>query len=393
MAKKIGCVIAYKKNHTNYGTSLQGYAMLKKIQQLGYDVEVINYIKHLSLVQKMAYVVNMIRCGELKTFLVRRKAYKLTKRLPEYGANINKRILSVETYKKKKLLPLFKDYIGFQAVSEGSKNYDTVIVGSDQVWSPLSLPNKFFNLLFVDDSVRKVAYASSFGVSVIPSFQQKATGAYLDRFYKIGVREQKGKEIVDSLSHQIAQVVADPTLLLSRKEWSEEIDTTPNYDVNTDVPYIFCYFLGTNQEARCAANKLKIKTGYKIITIRHMDEYVPKDEAFGDEAPYNVDPNDFVRLISKAAYVCTDSFHCTVFSIIFHRQFMTFYRFAQGAVTGRNSRIDSLFNVLGISKSHIYTEGDIVAQINSEIDWNIIDENLHHLRIESTSFLKNALKL
>ena len=87
----------------------------------------------------------------------------------------------------------------------------------------MSLPNKFFNLLFVDDRVRKVAYASSFGVSEIPSFQRKATGAYLNRFYKIGVREQRGKEIVEELSHQKATVVVDPTMLLSRKEWEVEI--------------------------------------------------------------------------------------------------------------------------------------------------------------------------
>lgn len=165
---------------------------------------------------------------------------------------------------------------------KGSLNYAAVVVGSDQVWTPMSLPNKFFNLLFVSDSVRKVAYASSFGVSEIPSFQRKATGAYLDRFYKIGVREQRGKEIVEELSHQKATVVADPTMLLSREEWEQEI---ADAHTTTEELYIFCYFLGTNQEARKAAKELKEKTGYKIITIRHMDEYVPEDELFGDEAP------------------------------------------------------------------------------------------------------------
>lgn len=388
--KKIGCVIAYTKGHNNYGTSLQGYAMLKKIQQLGYEVEVIDYVKRLSLTQKIKFVLNAIRVGEGKEIVARLTAKNVLKKYPQYAANIAKRTQAVDGYKEKKLLPLFHTYIGYDALHKGSLNYDAVVVGSDQVWTPMSLPNRFFNLLFVDDKVRKIAYASSFGVSEIPDFQKRATGDYLNRFYKIGVREQRGKEIVDSLSKNTAQVVADPTLLLTREEWKEEIKDARPHETG---PYIFCYFLGTNQQARKAAVELKEKTGYKIITIRHMDEYVPEDEHFGDEAPYLVDPNDFVKYISEAAYVCTDSFHCSVFSIIFHRRFMTFYRFASNSRTGRNSRIDSLFNVLGINREHIYSHENVMDNINAPIDWLTVDNNLNHLRSESIKFLNDSLKL
>ena len=328
----IGCVIAYRKGHTNYGTSLVGYALIKKLQTLGYDVEVINYVKQLSFVDKVKWIINAFRCDGGKIVMDRIKGKNDLKKLPEYAANIKIRTKAVEDYKKRKFIPIFKDYRGYVALHEGSKNYDAVVVGSDQVWTPLSLPTKFFNLLFVDDKVRKVAYASSFGVSEIPAFQRKATGGYLDRFYRIGVREVKGKEIVDTLSHQKATVVADPTMLLSPEEWMEEIKDSK---VKETEPYIFCYFLGTNMEAREAARQLKAATGYKIITLRHMDEYVPSDEQFGDEAPYSVDPNDFLKYISGAAYVLTDSFHCSAFSIQFKRKFMTFYRFKSSSKGSR----------------------------------------------------------
>ena len=383
--KKIGCVIAYTKGHNNYGTSLQGYAMLKKIQQLGHEVEVIQYTKRLSAWQKIKFVVNALRAGEWKNIKHRLTSKQVLKKYPAYAAGIAERTKAVDVYKQKKLIPLFHEYIGYDALHKGSLNYDAVVVGSDQVWTPMSLPNKFFNLLFVDDRVRKVAYASSFGVSEIPSFQRKATGAYLDRFYKIGVREQRGKEIVEELSQQKATVVADPTMLLSRGEWEAEI---ADAHAATDEPYIFCYFLGTNQQARKAAKELKGKTGYKIITIRHMDEYVPEDEQFGDEAPYSVDPNDFVKYISRAAYICTDSFHCTVFSILFHRQFMTFYRFAEGSKTGRNSRITSLFALFGLQE-RLY-KGDI-NKITNPIDYNSVDDKLSGLRKYSIAFLDECL--
>ena len=383
MIKKIGCVIAYKKNHTNYGTSLVGYSLLRKLQQMEYDIEVINYVKRPSLKEKVVIALNQLRVQGIKKFI---GEYSPKPTNVNYIDGIKNRTKHVEDYKARKLEPLFHNYVGYKALCEGSNNYDAVVVGSDQVWLPHGLKTKFFNLLFVDDCVRKVSYASSFGVSEIPGFQQKETAAYLDRFYAISVREQKGKEIVESLSRNKADVVADPTLLLNSMEWAEEVKDS---HVHKSEPYIFCYFLFLNLEARKAANKLKSSTGYKIVTLRHMDEFVEEDEQFGDEAPYDVDPNDFVKYISEAEYVCTDSFHCTAFSIQFHRRFMTFYRFAVGAKGGRNSRIDSLFNVLSVPREHIY-QGDIM-KIDTPVDWENVDARLNDFRRFSLDYLTKAL--
>lgn len=381
MSKKIGCAIAYRKGQNNYGTSLQGYAMIKKIQQLGYDVEIINYIKQFTLLDKIKWVINSYRCGLGRNIKVKKQSLPV-----DYVRNIGIRTAAVDAYKEKKLLPLFHDYRGYEALSNGSKNYDVVVVGSDQVWIPTGLPTKFYNLLFVDDNVRKVAYASSFGVQEIPDFQKKATGAYLDRFYKIGVREKRGKEIVDVLSHQTAQVVADPTLLLSREEWEEEIASSV---INDKEPYMFCYLISENEDARAKATELANQKGLKIICIRHLEKYRAVDDTYGDEAPYNVGPNEFVKYIRNAEYVVTDSFHCTVFSHIFHKNFLTFYRSSAGK-NARNSRIDSLISVLGSSKNKLYAVGGMKG-IDAEVNWNTVDESLSKLRESSMNFLKEAL--
>lgn len=142
-------------------------------------------------------------------------------------------------------------------------------------------------------------------------------------------------------------------------------------------------FLGTNQEAREAVNNLRDQTGYKVVAIRHMDEFVPSDDVFGDEAPYNVSPNDFIKYISEASYICTDSFHCTVFSIIFQRKFLTFYRFKKHSLTSRNSRIDSLLEYFDLS-DRLYN-GDICS-IKNNIDYNDVNRKLSILREESIIF-------
>lgn len=385
--KRIGCVIAFRENHNNYGTSLQGYATIKKLQDLGYECEIINYIKKLPLSQKINYITNAIRAGELKS-LYRQLTYKIILNThPRYRESLAIRTKAVNLYKENKLKPFFRDYVGYDAVRQGTENYDAILVGSDQVWTPMSLPNKFFNLLFVKDSIRKISYASSFGVSKIPKFQHEATGNYLNRFRYISVREERAKEIVEELSEKTATLVADPTMLLTKEEWENEIENS--HAVVTE-PYIFCYFLGCNPVARDAVNELKRKTGLKVICIRHMDEYVSSDEHFGDFAPYNVDPNDFIKYIRHAKFVCTDSFHCSVFSIIFHRQFMTFYRFAQNAVTGRNSRITSLFKTLHIPEGHIYSGN--INDISLPINYDEVDKRVEHLRNYSIEYLKNALQ-
>lgn len=380
---KIGYVLAYTKGQNNYGTSLQGYALLRKLRELGHDVEIIHYIKQLSFLEKVRWVMNSYKCGLGVNPLKR----LISPNYPQqYVNDIRIRTKAVDNYKQDKLISSFVDYRGYKHLHEGARNYDVVVVGSDQVWTPLGLPTKYYNLLFVPDSVRKVAYASSFGVQQIPSFQKKATGAFLNRFYAIGVREQRAKELVDSLSNKTAQVVADPTLLLGREEWEEEIRCARPKE---SAPYMFCYLISENNEARSKATELAKKKGLKIICIRHLEKYRPIDETYGDEAPYDVDPNDFIMYIKDAAYVVTDSFHCTVFSIIFHKQFLTFYRSAAGK-NARNSRIDSLFNVLGVNQAHIYTNGGLDG-IDAPVDWNSIDDNLSKLRAESIKFLQNAL--
>jgi len=385
--KKIGCVIAYNEGHNNYGTSLQGYAHLKKIQELGYKCEVIRYRKYLSLFQRCWQIIQMFRIGAFqgKVSVIKEK---IDKRLYSgYAKNMQIRTIAVNRYKEEKLKPLFKEYNGFENLRKGSLNYSAVIVGSDQVWTPISLYNKYYNLLFVDDSVPKISYASSFGVSEIPDIQKEQTAAYLNRFAKIGVRELAGKTIVETISQNKAEVVCDPTLLLTSEEWAEEIAQST---VDTTEPYIFCYFLGTNPDMRQAADKLKQKTGLKIIAIRHLDEYLSSDEQFGDEAPYDVSPNDFVKYISKAQYVCTDSFHCTIFSILFHRRFMSFYRFKSSSKNSRNSRIDSLFALTGLQE-RLFT-GDI-NQMEKDINYSEVDEKLNVFRKDSLQFLRKSLEL
>lgn len=384
--KKIGLVLAYSEGHNNYGTSLQGYATIKKIKELGYNVEVIRYNKHLSFFEKIMLVIYMLRTKSTKTS-VRAVIEKINKKLHKsYACSIQIRTEAVDKYKENFIKPYFVCYDGFEHLCEGAKKYDSVLVGSDQVWTPMSLYGKYYNLLFVPNSVKKISYASSFGVSKIPKFQEKQTADFLRKINYLSVREQKAKEIIETMGIK-SEIVVDPTMLFTGEEWKMELFGCSRV---CREKYIFCYFLGTNIECRIAANMLSENTGLKILTIRHMDEYVKSDEFFGEYAPYDVSPNDFLNCILNAEYVLTDSFHCSVFSILFKKQFMVFYRFSKNDINSRNSRIDSLLNQTGL-KSHLF-DGNNLTNIYNSVAWEEVDKKIDVLRASSVDFLIKALK-
>ena len=153
--------------------------------------------------------------------------------------------------------------------------------------------------------------------------------------------------------------------------------------------YIFCYFLGNNPEQRKEAIKLSNETGLKIVTLRHMDEFIKSDEEFGDYAPYDIGPAEFVNLIRHASFVCTDSFHGSVFSIINHKQFISFNRYGNNSKNSRNSRLDSLFNQIGIDRRF---KGNIVQDMFQNIEYDKVELKLQELRFYAENYLINALR-
>lgn len=386
--RKVGGVVIMHHNHNNYGTSLQGFATVKTIQNLGYPFRIIRYQKKRTIVELMETLPGLIKSGAVKEakFRLCKKLFRNTH--PVYARNISERTESVNRFKKKYFDSISDYYTGYDELCKGAKEYDVIFVGSDQVWGPLSLYSRFYNLLFVDKTIPQFSYASSFGVSNIFEWQKEGTKEFLDKLDVIGVREVHGKTIVDSLSKNKAKVVVDPTMLLTKQDW-EEVISNSNLEINE--PYILSYMLGPRRDVRQEIMNLGKRMGLKVVSFRHMDWYEPADEGFGDIPVYNADPLDFIKLLSRAKYVCTDSFHGTVFSILFHRKFITFYRQLPTSSKSTHSRIDSLLDILGLS-GRLFDEC-AYDQIVKDINYAKVDNKLRDLREDSLEFLKGALEI
>ncbi len=382
--KKTGLCVRYDCD--NFGSMLQILATQKAINQVGWDYEIIRYDKRTPLF----YLANMTRLfnpyfmkGKLATF----NKYKELKKYPEVQEGNAARKKCIARYREKYIGPYSLVYKGFSNLQKGTKNYDAVVVGSDQLWTPAGIKSKFYNLLFVPDQIKKVSFATSFGVAEIPSSQKGLTTYYLERIDNISVREIRGAEIVKELTGRDATVALDPTLLFTGSEWE---DFFPVQQV-IDAPYILAYFLGNNEEHRDAIDHLKKASGLKVVTIPFMDVFVERDLSFGDERLFEIGPVEFLNLIRGAEYICTDSFHGSVFSILNHKQFITFNRTDSNDKQSRNSRIDSLFGLLGLEKRRYYSGMKLKEALDEPIDYSVIDQRLAELRKETISFLDNSL--
>lgn len=385
MKYTIGCVLAVRRHdHNNYGTSLQAYATIRVLQDAGYDVRIIRYNKHRGLIATVLALPEYLRAGG-KTELLLRINRKLVSRFNHKFKTNNKiRNQAVEAFKEEIFEPLVDYYDGYPALKEGSKKYDICLVGSDQLWHPMGYASGFYNLKFVDENVPKLAYAASFGVSNIPEYQCEGTKDYLERFDWISVRETAGKKIVETLSNKKADFVCDPTMLLSKKQWQQFAEQSKK---RIQKPYIFCYFLGKRPEIREEAAKLSKHTGLEIVFMRHVDEFIAMDDGFGNIAPYDVSPIDFVNLLEHAEYVLTDSFHGTIFSIMLECKFITFYRVQPNNTNSTHSRIDSLLNKFNLQERLFKFNRDIVEQAQADIDFSFTRKVYEEFQTSSKELL------
>lgn len=380
---KVGLSVCYDTK--NFGSQLQVLATIKKIEELGYETEIIRYKKKITPAFVVQQVPRLFNSYFITNKIKAIRKNREIKKHPDIYALVKTRNARFDRFVKEHFTNLSKLYAGWENLTEGAKkNYDTFLCGSDQLWLPSNLESHFYTLEFAPDNKPKVAYATSFGVSQIPNRQKKATTKYLNRFQHLSTRELAGQKIIQELTGKKASVVCDPTLLFDAKGWAQML---PERKV-VEEPYVFCYFLGTNEEHRKAADEFKRKTGLKLVTCPYLDNFVETDRQFGDIQMFDMDAADFVNLIRHAEYILTDSFHGSVFSILHHKKFMTFNRFTAGA-NSRNSRIDSLCTLLGLSGRRF--NGDVM-DVEKDVDYLVVEERLSKLRADSIEYLETALK-
>ncbi|MFI3326553.1 MAG: polysaccharide pyruvyl transferase family protein [Clostridia bacterium] len=387
--KKIGIVSCYFQH--NYGSMLQAYATKMALDKLGLENETIN-ISGFNKDIKKAKIKYFVKASLTSTILVSKigmakNVFKKKFSKNEYGVLSKIRNNRFDKFAEEKF-NLSEKYGSISELSEKCKEiYSAVLVGSDQLWLPGNIAANYYTLNFVPDEVNSIAFATSFGQSTLPKDSTKKAEVFLKKIKHIGVREKSGQKLVKDIANRDVPVVCDPTLLFDGNDWMK----VQQEEAIEKEPYIFCYFLGNNPPHREFAKRLKAETGCKIVALVHLDEFVKCDEEYADKKPYDVDPADFLNYIRNAKYVCTDSFHCSVFSTLYKKDFFTFKRYTKNTKQSTNSRIDNLFEMLCITGRLLNGDENIKECINLKTDFEKVDKNLQKIREYSYDYLKNAL--
>lgn len=388
--KKVGIVSCYFKH--NYGSMLQAYATQMMLDKLEIRNETINIsgFNHEIKKRKIKFFIKATFKSDILLAKVGMAKTVLRKKLIKDDFRRNSKIRSEKfEHFSIQYFRLSSKCNTLELLSDLCKNeYSTVLVGSDQLWLPLNIEADYYTLNFVPDDVNSVAYATSFGVATLPKDSEKKAKKFLTKIKHIGVREESGKVLIKNLIGRDVGVVCDPTLLFTGNEWMEIQEKEPN----VKGEYVLCYFLGNNSAHRKFAYRLKERIGIKIVALVHLDEYVKLDEEYADITPYDVGPSEFLNLIRNAKYVCTDSFHCSVFSILYKKDFFTFKRYADNTKQATNSRLDTLFKSLGISNRLLQGDENIEECLSRKINYEIVHDKLEIIKRESLEYVKTVIQ-
>lgn len=386
--KKVAIVSCYFQ--PNYGSMLQALAtqeILNIMRVPNETIRIDGLQKEIRNAKMRYFRSRMFSVDVIKDKLGYLKLAAVQTVNKEFGKKSTLRKKCFSDYAKSKF-NVSRFYASKEELSRHAKEYAAFLVGSDQLWLPSNIAADYYTLSFVPDQVRKIAYATSFGVATLPQKQAEVAKQFIPRIDFLSVREQSGQKLIKQLLGIDAKLVCDPTLLLTRDDWRRLVENRRLIQEK----YIFCYFLGDNQFSRECANYLREKTGCKIVALQHLDMYIHGDNAFADEAFYKINPDDFVNLIRHAEFICTDSFHGTVFSLIHHKNFFSFRRFWKATTMSTNSRLDSLLNVLGSEYRLIKSSAEFKTALRTPMDYSSVEEKLNEFRKDSLAFLEGALQ-
>lgn len=378
--KNIGIITIAQVN--NYGAELQALALQKKLCLMGYDAEIINYLfykhkKHKKEKCSMPFYPYPLKNRIKEWFL---PIYESIKSIPYKKAN-EKRKEGFVSFHKRNTRFSKKCFFSYSELYNDPPIYDVYCVGSDQVWNPRCYTNlNPYFVSFAPEGKKKISYASSFGVKELPESAKKQYSKLLQGLDSISVREDAGIEIVKDISGRNATKVVDPTLLLTKTEWQ----TVAKYDKVPNRKYILLYVLKDSEYIKQTALTLRDKTGLQIVRICKgaFKQDKPSDDIIDiiDAAP-----DDFLGLIEKAEIVLTNSFHGTVFSILFERDFYTILK----RNVENNSRQTSLLNALHIDRIR-YEDTEFVS--GPDIDYRKCETAINSLKASSEQYLINAIE-
>lgn len=355
----------------NYGAMLQAYALSIVVKKIGFECEVIDY--------RFPYIDSwsrIERCNDLvEKYGVFGGVMRFINRVIHGYYSKSNMHIKFDAFERN-IIPHSKI---IYRTKEELKNmpYDAILFGSDQIWNSgltNGIAEEYIGGFECLSGTKKIAYAASCGTSDFQEESRTVYNEYLKDFYAIGVREESFQKTLLSRGYD-AECVLDPTLLLTADDWKKIIPEEKEKHSNN---YLLLYAFDENEKIYDLTREYAKKHGFQIVVVAYKE----KSAMHGMTVRTDCGPLEFLSLFFYAKHIITTSFHGTVFSILFHKDFHCIphpeYR----------ARTDSLLDMLGLENHNMNA---LVEFCDIETNWDKVDTILEDKRSYSISFLKQAL--
>lgn len=336
----------------NYGQRLQNYAMQELLSGYADEVYTLRQIKP-KVKLKTQIKTCLINIKERKAGLLKRRS----KRFKEFD---------------EKYIHYYSEEIGAEKELSSVDSFDYFVVGSDQVWSPFSPDvNSSMFLQFAPES-KRLSFSPSISAEMIPEEMEKLYRKYWNGFRSLSVREYKGAELIEKITGRKATVTLDPTLMFDCEFWQKRAKRPSQ---NVPKRYLLCYYLGSVQQEN-------------EIEIICRQNNIEKIDILNNRCFIDIDPFEILYLIKNATVVVTDSFHGTVFSILFQVPFIVCNR--AGSPVNMNSRFDTLNKMFDIQNRYIQ---NLQTENLFSVQWEDIYRKLELQRKKSFDYLLQCFNI
>ncbi len=360
----------------NYGNVLQRYALFKIISNMGYQTDSIWQMKEMGFLEILVRKYPWMACSwSWKTYIKLIINWKkiTTHLLKGDNGWEGARCAFIKSFCDR-YIPI-RYNVDFNHIDY---EYDYFVVGSDQVWNPyiMGLKKMFMGYVSLE---KRIAYAASISCPEIPQDKQQTFIDGVNGMKEISVREQAGADLIQQLTGRRVQVVADPTMLVAAKDW-RSIARKPSW-LKGDEQLLVTYFLGKRPDS--VIEGIARENGLQIVNM--LDERVFEH--------YAIAPEEWLWLIDHAKFMYTDSFHGTVFSILFRTPFVVTERVDAGCANKMTSRIDTLLAKFDLSDRRGTAANGYMIASPLDMHYGDVDKVLAEEKQKAEAYLRHALSM
>lgn len=342
----------------NYGATLQAFALQEYVEKLGCQCEIIDHMRV---------------CNEEHRKISLKDFSKGNLLMMPYKRSLEKGYGNFEKFYKD-YMHMGKRYNSDEELLADPPDYDVYISGSDQVWNPRYIREKFY-LTFAKPGRKRISYAASLGVSAIPEESKPVIKDFLKQMDGISVREAPGKAMIEELTDKKVNLNCDPIYLLDRATWQSYENPVPGVKEG----YILCYMIYKPAWLNQWMKEIRKKTGKRVVFVG-LNGFRP---VIHDQFIRSAGPREFLWLINHADAVVTSSFHGTAFSIMFGKPVIAI------PDPPRPDRIRYLLSLFGLGECEL-AACDTGKEF-APYDYGRIEQKIKELRGISEQYLKEFL--